>query len=409
MHSVSRRVSQAVHLGAVVLTTLLAASGAIAQKAVKPPIKSVIAIRNARILPVSSPEIPVGTVLIVNGKIRAVGASVTIPAGATIIEGVGKVVIPGLVDAGARFGLGETANEQASEVTPSIHVLEQVNRHSPELRRALQSGVTTACFTPGPENIVGGLCGAAKTYVSNGEFLPLRDNTAILAALGEDTFNGNGSFLRANAGNLSSIYLRRPNSRMGAVFELRHALDSLKLYPELKLVRMGALPLRIHATAANDIRAAVTIADEFKVPHIVIDDCIEGYRDLDILAARHIPVVLGPLFDPQLVSPERAATVLNNAGLLSDAGVPVAFGSHGGDETQLREYAIYAVRAGMKPDLALRALTLTAAEIGGVADRVGSLQDGKDADLLILSGDPLDLTSHIERVIVNGQVVYRAE
>jgi imidazolonepropionase-like amidohydrolase len=167
--------------------------------------------------------------------------------------------------------------------------------------------------------------------------------------------------------------------------------------------------LRIHATAANDIRAAVTIADEFKVPHIVIDDCIEGYRDLDILAARHIPVVLGPLFDPQLVSPERAAAVLNNAGLLSDAGVPVAFGSHGGDETQLREYAIYAVRAGMKPDLALRALTLTAAEIGGVADRVGSLQDGKDADLLILSGDPLDLTSHIERVIVNGQVVYRAE
>jgi imidazolonepropionase-like amidohydrolase len=371
--------------------------------------QTVVAIRNARIITVSGPEIASGTILIVDGKIKALGASISIPQRATVIDATGKVVMPGLVDANARFGLRATANEQSSEVTPQMRVLQQINPRSPEIRRALQSGVTSACITPGSENVVGGMCGVIKTSGDSLKQMLLREDIAELAALGEDTFSGNGAFLRAGGAGLDSIYLRRPNTRMGAVFELRRALDQPEKYPMMARVRAGTLPLRVNARVANDIRAAITIADEFKVPHLIIDDCIEGYRDIDVLAERHIPVILGPFSDPQAFAPERSATSLNCAGLLTAAGITVAFGTNGGDETQLRMSAILAVRNGMSADLALKAITQTAAEISGVGDRVGSLQVGKDADILILDGDPLEMTTSIEKVLINGQVVYRAE
>jgi imidazolonepropionase-like amidohydrolase len=238
--------------------------------------------------------------------------------------------------------------------------------------------------------------------------LHFRDGVAERAALGQDTFSGNGQF-RTPGGELANIYLRRPNSRMAAVFELRRALDLAEKSPAMMRVRSGAMPLRVHARVANDIRAAITIADEFKLPRLIIDDCVEGYRDIDVLTSHHIPVVLGPFEDPQAFAPERSEPSLNNAGLLSKAGIPVAFGTNGGDETALRTYASLAQRYGMSGEQALRAITLTAAQISGVADRVGSLQPGKDGDVLILNGDPLEMTSRIETILVNGQVVYRAE
>ncbi len=388
-----------------VLTVSLAA----AKPATVQPLK-VLVIKNAHILTVSGPEIASGSILIVNGKIKSVGASISIPAGASVttIDADGKVVMPGIVDANSQIGLRETANEQNSEITPQFHAVQQVNPRSPEIRRALQSGVTSACITPGSNNVVGGLCGVIKLSGGSLESMLIRDGVAERAALGQDTFSGNGEF-RSPGANLANMYLRRPGTRMGAVFALRHALDSADKYSSLIEVRSGSLPLRVHARVANDIRAAVTIADEFKLQHLVIDDCIEGYRDLDILTSHHIPVVLGPFSDPQSFAPERSAALLNNAGLLSAAGVPVAFGTNGGDETQLRMDAILALRNGMQADLALKAITLTAAQIAGVSDRVGSISAGKDADLLILDGDPLQMTSRIEKVLINGQVVYVAE
>lgn len=366
------------------------------------------AIRNARIVPVQGAVIENGTILIENGKIKALGKSIPIPAGTTIIDGTGKVVMPGLVDANAHYGTRDTANEQTTEVTPQIHVLQMVNPCSGDFKRALQSGVTTLCLTPGSLNVVGGLCGAVKTTGGDLDRMLVRDSVAERAALGSDTFAGNGGFLNAS-GDLSTLYLRRPNSRMGAVWEMRHALDQPKKYPALAAVRSGALVFRVQARVENDIRAALTIAQEFKIPRLVIDDCVEGFRIADLLAERHVSVVLGPFSDPQGFGPERAETSLSTAALLSSKGIPVAFGSNDGDPTQLLAWAAMAVRNGMTPDAALKAVTLNAAEISGVADRVGSLAPGKDADLLLLSGDPLELTTHIERVFVNGQVVYRAE
>ncbi len=386
--------------GVVLLFALLLPLSAAAQR---------LAIRNARLLPVSGVAIENGTILIENGKIRAIGANVAIPAGTQVVDAGGKTIMPGIVDANAHFGLRDTLNEQASEVTPQINILGQLAPRSGDFTHALSYGVTTACLTPDSANVVGGQCGVVKMAGKTPAQMLLKNVAGIRAALGNDTANGNGGFFRAGANTLGSIYLRRPNSRMAAVWELRKALDEAAKSPMLTSVRNGSLPLHVSAHIENDIRAAVTIADEFKIPHLVLDEGSEAYKCADLLAEHKVQVVLTPSADPQTEGPDGSSPIFNTAGLLEAKGVLIAFGSNSNDPAPLLQWASLAVKHGLSPEAALRALTLNAATISGVAERVGSLEVGKDADLLLLSGDPLELTTHIEKVFVNGQVVYRAE
>ena len=367
-----------------------------------------LAIRNVRIIPVRGEVVANGAVLIENGKIRAVGANIAIPSGTPTIDGGGGTIMPGIVDANARFGLRDTANEQASEVTPGTDILLQAAPHSPDFQRALSYGITSACLSPGSANVVGGECVVVKTAGKTLRKMLVRSKVGVRAALGLDTSAGNGGFFRAGSDSLANIYLRRPNSRMAAVWELRNALDKATQGSPLALVRQGRMPLRISARIENDIRAALAIADEFQVPRLTLDEGCESYKVADLLAARHASIVLGPFYDPQAGAPEGAGPALNTPGILADSGVKVAFGSNGDDPAPLLHWAALAVKYGLKPQNALRALTIDAAEICGVSDRVGTLEVGKDADLLLLSSDPLELTTHIEKVLLNGQVVYNA-
>ncbi len=366
-----------------------------------------LAIRNARIYPVSGPVIEAGTILIREGKIAAVGKDVAVPAGARVIEAAGRVVMPGIVDANASFGIRGSANEQAAEVTPDVRAVRGFNPRAPVVRRALQAGVTSACLNPGSANVVGGLAGVVKTAGRSLEEVLVEDAVAIRAALGSDVSQGNGGFRTFGGGDgLTSIYSRRPNSRMAALWELRQALYKAGPYSALARAIRGQLPLRVHARIENDLRAALNVAEEFRLPRLMFDDAVEAYRIAELLAERKAAVVLGPFVDPQTFVPEVADACLNPAGLLAEKGVPVAFGSNGGDPTELRSWAVFAARNGLKPELALRAITLTAAELSGVADRVGSLDAGKDGDLLLLTGDPLSLTTQVDTVIVNGRIVH---
>lgn len=367
-----------------------------------------ICVKNARIFPVSGPVIERGMIVIESGKIKGVGTNLSIPSDARVIDAAGKVVMPGIVDANARFGMPGDDNEQASEVTPDVRAINLFDPFNKEAKRALQGGVTTACLAPGSANAVGGLCSVVKT-TNGGRGVAFREAVAERAALGNDVSARNSGF-RVSAGDaLADIYIRRPNSRMGAVWELRHALFQAGKSPAMSRVMKGELSLRIHARAENDIRVAMTIADEFKLRHVVLDDCVEAYKVPEHIAAHHFSVVLGPFYDVQATMPEGTEGCLNTAGLLAARGVKVAFGSNGGDPTNLLFWAALAARAGLSPDLALRSVTLSAAEISGVGDRVGSIQAGKDGDLIILSGDPLDVTSRVECVIVNGQVAYEGK
>src|SRR5262249_59966128 len=130
------------------------------------------------------------------------------------------------------------------------------------------------------------------------------------------------------------------------------------------------IPRRIE----NHIPPALTLAQEFPVPRLILDDCTEGYRVAELIATRRVPVVVGPFVDPHGPAREDEAACLNNAGLLAARGVPVAFGSAGDDPAKLRSWAAFAVRYGLKAETALRAITLEPAAIAGVADRVGSLE-----------------------------------
>lgn len=367
----------------------------------------VLVIRNARIFPVCGPPIDHGTILIEGGRIRAVGGGIAIPPGARVVDATGLAVMPGIVDANARFGVRGSGNEESSEVTPEARVARLINARSPEFQRALQSGVTSACVTPGSANVVGGLCAVVKTVRRDGRTALLRDGVALRAALGADTYSGNSSFRFFGFGEgLTSIYLRRPNSRMAAVWELRKALYEAKRYGSLARVLAGELPLRLHAVIENDIRAALTIADEFGLSRVVIDQGTEAYRLAGELARRKVPVVLGPFENPHGLPSESAEVCLNSAGLLAAKGVRVAFGSNGANPGELLSWVALAVRHGMNPETALRAITLEAAAVAGVDDRVGSLEPGKDADLLVLSGEPWQVTTRILKVVVDGQVVH---
>jgi hypothetical protein len=289
-----------------------------------------------------------------------------------------------------------------------VDILSQAAPRSGDFQRALSYGITSACLTPGSANVVGGRCAVMKTAGKSLQRMVLRDDVGVRAALGYDTASGNGGFFRASPDSLANIYLRRPNSRMAAVWELRNALDKAAKSPVLAAVRQGKTPLRISARIENDIRAALTITDEFRIPHVTIDEGTEAYKVADLLAARNVSVVFGPIADPQSNGPEGAGPILNAPGLLAARGVTIAFGSNADDPAPLLHWAALAVKYGLNAESALRALTQDAAEICSVGDRIGTIEVGKDADLLVLSGDPLELTTHIEKVLVNGQVVYSA-
>ena len=185
--------------------------------------------------------------------------------------------------------------------------------------------------------------------------------------------------------------------------------------PNLELLALALrdeIPIHVNARRAITIRAALKVADEYDL-QLILKECTEGYKVAEQLAERRIPVVLGPFYYyPRGMEQYREGRKVNwnNAGILANAGVKVALAS--GEQPgaiNMLTAAIFAVRHGMQREEALKAVTITPAEILGVADRVGSLEKGKDADIVILNGDPLNVKTRVERVILNGNTVYTAD
>jgi len=239
--------------------------------------------------------------------------------------------------------------------------------------------------------------------------------------MGSDSTRGNRIPWRERP---DSFYYRRPTTRMAVAWMLRKSFFDAQQYaavsheredPEMEVLAAalrGSVPIRITVRRAIDIRTAFRIADEYGL-RIIVDECTEGYKVAELIAEKQAPVVIGPFyFYPRNYSQysEGREFNWNNAGILADAGVKVALASGAEAEAvDLLSAAVFAVRHGMSREQALKAITLTPAEILGVADRVGSLKEGNDADILVLSGDPLASTTRLERVILNGRTVYRAE
>ena len=389
-----------------------------------------IAITSGTLYTITQGIVEEGSLLVENGKIAALGRDIPIPEGAQVIEAQGKVVMPGLIDAHCHTGVfadgvgspHSDGNEMTDPITPHVRALDALHPEDLAWADLRAAGVTTVLTGPGSGNVIGGQSICVKTAGKTVAEMTLLQPAGMKMALGE------------NPKRVYGDQKKTPSTRMGNAAILRQALVEAQNYlakweryeakresgeeaepPErnLKWEALGKvlgreLKARIHCHRADDILTAIRIAEEFDLD-ITIEHGTEGYKIADILARKSIPCVVGPILFSRTKYELREMTP-RNPGLLAKAGVKVAIQT---DEMSAVKYlpinAALAVREGMPEEEALKTITINAAEIIGVADRVGSLEVGKDADVVIFSGHPFDYRTVAEVVIINGEVVYQRQ
>jgi len=395
------------------------------------PAARTLVIKAGRILTMAGPALENGMVIIEDGKIKAVGKDLTVPAGAEVIEEPGGWVLPGLIDAHSSLGLtdetGRSENEELSEPNVAqLQVTDGLNPFDKRIAQVRAAGITSAVVCPGRRSVIGGQAAVVKLRGKTVEQMILKAPAGVKFSIGEgpkEAFGGKG---------------RLPSTRMGNVYVIRQALLEAREYAEkweayqkkateakkagkaasessepkrdlrleaLARVVRGELPALMECYRVDDISGALRLVDEFKLKAVFIG-CAEGYLLAEEIARRKIPVVVGPMG----IGPKRTETEkldLSNAAKLHRAGVKIILQSevqYGlGALEELPLVAALAVRGGLPEDEALKAITINAAEVFGVADRIGSLEPGKEADLVIFSGNPLDYRTRLKRVLIDGQ------
>jgi imidazolonepropionase-like amidohydrolase len=374
-----------------------------------------IAITGGTLYPVSGPKVENGTILLRDGMIAAVGADVAIPAGATRVDAAGRWITPGLIHLRTTLGLKllETGGEEETqedlregEIKASFSVAEGLDPASMTIPVARMEGITSAAAVPSVGLIPGqaALIDLAGTSVDE---MLIKAPAAMIADLSQGGKPSGGG------------------SRAGAVLRLERVLRDAREYAErkddfrrnriqplaataedleaLQPVLRGELPLFVIANRRSDIESALRIAREFKL-RIGIYGGVEAWQVAAPLAAAKVPVILEPL--PDLPTFDALGARLDNATMLREAGVSVvAAQSDAAHFRDLRQAAGNQVRNGMSWDDALRTVTLAPAEAALVSDRYGSLDSGKVANIVVWSGDPLELSSRVERVFIRGQPV----
>jgi imidazolonepropionase-like amidohydrolase len=380
----------------------------------------VTAVKAGKILTMSGALITDGVILIKDGKITDIGTGIEIPEKASVIDAGQKVVMPGLVDASGVPPVRGDLNEEYKEITPTFRISTALDPQNKVLKRMVQTGITTLYVSPGLRNVIAGLGAVIKPTGKTPKEMIIKEDAALTIVMSLDPLYGN-QIPRSQPPR--NFYFRRPTTRMAIIWMLRKSFFDTQEYaksgekddPGLEILASvlgDKIPVRLNVRRAINIRTALKLADEYDF-QLILDECTEGYKVAEEIAEKKIPVVLGPFYYyPGSLGQYREGREVNwnNAGILTKAGVKVALTS--GAQAQsidLLTAAAFAVRCGMPKDEALKAVTITPAEIIGVADKVGTLEKGKDADILILSGDPLKVTTRIEQVILNGKTVYKAE
>jgi imidazolonepropionase-like amidohydrolase len=374
-----------------------------------------IAITNARVLPVSGPAIERGTVLIRAGKIAAVGAEVQVPAGARVVEAAGKIVTPGWIESATQIGIVEIqggadgTNDQATtdkDLSAAFDVVDGFNGESTVIPVTRVEGITRAVVLPGGSGHV--LLGKGALFDLTGAQVPasvVKAPVAMFANLGEAGAAAEGgsrvsAMLRLREALQDAIDFERNGPAWASAQRRPYARGRLDLEALRPVVR-GELPLAVNANRASDLLAAMRLADEFHLK-LILMGAVEGWRVADQLASRKVPVVIKPLTD--IPTFDALGATLENAARLAKAGATVVLSSFDTyNARNLRQEAGNAIAYGLDRDAALRAVTIEPARAWGVAARLGSLEAGKDADVVVWSGDPFELTTRAEHVFIAGR------
>ena len=379
-------------------------------------------IKNAHIKPMVGAEIENGSILIDGAKIAAIGEEVAAPADAQVIDAGGRLVTPGCVEAHCHVGLhgqclrweGADYNESTDPITPQVRAIDSFDTFDGMLKDGIRGGVTSVCAGPGSANVVGGTFVVTKLVGKRIDKMALKVNAAMKCAFGE---------------NPKSVYgqnKKAPKTRMATAALLRELLFKARIYQQekdggkepkfdMKLEAMlpvmrGEIPLKAHAHRADDILTSIRIAKEFGLK-LTLDHCTDGALIADELAEEGYPALVGPSFGNKS-KPELKNKDYETVGVLYKAGVKVCIITDAPVITieNLPMCAGLAAQAGLPKEEAWKAITINPAEVLGVADRIGSLEVGKDADIVIWTADPLTtIGGQAYMTIVDGKIAYSAE
>ena len=379
-------------------------------------------IKNAYINTMVTEDIPHGCILIGDdGKILSVGTALEAPAGTEVIDAGGRLVTPGCIDAHCHIGLdnegmgweGNDYNEIVEPLTPQLRAIDSINPMDEAFTNALAGGVTSACTGPGSANAVGGTFVAIKLVGKRVDNMIIKDPIAMKCAFGENPKRCYGQ------GGKKS-----PMTRMAVAALLRELLFKTQRYMQdkqagknppfdMKLEAMipvleGKIPLKAHAHRADDILTSIRVAKEFGVK-LTLDHCTDGALIADELAKEGLPAFVGPSLGGKSKIELRNKSFTTPA-VLHEAGVPISIITDAPviPLQYLPMCAGMAVDAGLNIEEAWRAITINPATQIGIADRVGSLEPGKDADIVIWTADPLTtIGGAAYMTIVDGKVVHK--
>ncbi|MGE0440864.1 MAG: amidohydrolase family protein [Gemmatimonadales bacterium] len=398
------------------LLTALCCAGFAAPASAQSPEPPAYAITNATVVPVTGPRLTGGTVIIRRGRIEAVGAQLPVPADATRIDGTGLFVYPGIIDAGSRLGLTEIGSVPGGEDTQEIgdfnphnEALTAVNPSSELIPVTRVNGLTTAITSAR-----GGLIQGWAALIDLAGWTPDEMAVAPKAAM-VMTYPSSGGgrgrgFRRGGAeGGADAAsrqvrdltqFLRDARDYNALSTHDRTDLAFAALGPALR----GEVPVIFDVTSAAQIRGVLALADSFKLKPI-LRGATEAWMLADQLAQRSVPVIVGPMTQmPDGDDPYDALYAM--PGVLAKAGVQIAFQSNDASDARNLPYnAALATAYGLDPDEALKALTINPARMFGVADRIGSIEAGKVANLQVTTGDPLDVRTQVKHVFIRGQLI----
>jgi imidazolonepropionase-like amidohydrolase len=406
----------------------LLASTAFAQSTIpnNPGVKGMFAIRNATIYPVTSAPIPNGTIVFSKGLITAVGANVNIPTDATVIDGTGLSVYPGMIDSGTNIGLteidsvpGMVDSSELGDINPNAAAAVALNPHTEVIPVTRVNGVTNVLTVP-----EGGSISGQSALIQLSGWTPQEMIVKAPAAM-------HIRFPRLRFGPFSDVAqedeqekeLRKSHTKQ--LDKLRDTIRDAQAYARAAAARQkdknvqrydrdvvlealvpvveGRLPVVIHAQLARDIRAAIEFADEFKLK-MILAGAQDVARVIPELKSRNIPVILGPILALPQREDDPYDLLFTNAKALNDAGIRFSIQTTDAHNVRNLPYNAGACAAfGLPKDVALKSVTIYPAEIFGVADRLGSLEAGKMANLILTDGDPLEIRTNVRRVFIAGE------
>lgn len=356
-----------------------------------------VAIKNARILTVSGAEIEGGGILVKDGRIEAVGKDLEFPYDAKVIDAAGKTVMPGLIEAHTFRGM-DRPNERMASV-PFVSSFDAVNPTDPYFEDALRQGITTLLVSPGNDTLIGGQACVLKPFGSTTERMLIARNGFLKISLKP----------RAGSSRMAHIAaLRRELGEASAASKEKSTPEAeAKREPLLRLLK-GTLPALVYCPTASDVLKAIELSEAFGFKAVLVLGR-DGWRAAPEAAKRKLDVILAPELSYWETDEEKHEEVRREgAAPVAKAGLRFALQTDGSPygSAYLWYQAAAAVKQGVPRTDALKAVTLWPAEILGLGARLGSIEKGKDANLVILTGDPLDVQTWVDRVIIEGRTVY---